>query len=247
MSAASQTQSETDKSIRRRLLLSRCKEEQPRLRTSIVSLATIYIISSLPRGEEKPQNPAREILGNHRRQSEQAGWSWGCISAVDYWGRRIFVADAHRHGRRFIVRADEKLVAFLELEISDSGRSSFVAASASYAISPARTSFGERQGKGKAPQGRRRRKREMIFSLFLVWLIINGLVGYGIGKQKGIALGSHATVPPAAIGTSIAHTAPATRAAETPTASPTDTPEPTKTPEETPTPKETPTPTPTPS
>jgi hypothetical protein len=90
-----------------------------------VSLATIYIISSLPRGEEKPQNPAREILGNHRRQSEQAGWSWGCISAVDYWGRRIFVADAHRDGRRFIVRADEKLVAFLELEISDSGRSSY--------------------------------------------------------------------------------------------------------------------------
>jgi hypothetical protein len=36
---------------------------------------------------------------------------------VDCDERTIFVADAHRgDGRRFIVRADEKLTAFLELE-----------------------------------------------------------------------------------------------------------------------------------
>jgi hypothetical protein len=36
---------------------------------------------------------------------------------VDSRGRPIFVADAHRgDGSRFIVRADEKLTAFLELE-----------------------------------------------------------------------------------------------------------------------------------
>jgi len=36
---------------------------------------------------------------------------------VDSNGRTIFVADAHRDdGQRFIVRADEKLTAFLELE-----------------------------------------------------------------------------------------------------------------------------------
>jgi hypothetical protein len=36
---------------------------------------------------------------------------------VDARGRTIFVADAHRDdGKRFIVRADEKLTAFLELE-----------------------------------------------------------------------------------------------------------------------------------
>ena len=46
----------------------------------------------------------------------KAGWSWGCVSAVDSRGRTIFVADAHRDGQRFIVRADEKLTAFLELE-----------------------------------------------------------------------------------------------------------------------------------
>jgi hypothetical protein len=36
---------------------------------------------------------------------------------VDARGRTIFVADAHRSdGKRFVVRADQKLTAFLELE-----------------------------------------------------------------------------------------------------------------------------------
>ena len=47
----------------------------------------------------------------------KAGWSWGCVATVDSHGRTIFVADAHRDdGKRFVVRADEKLTAFLELE-----------------------------------------------------------------------------------------------------------------------------------
>ena len=47
----------------------------------------------------------------------KAGWSWGRVSAVDSHGRTIFVADAHRgDGKCFVVRADEKLTAFLELE-----------------------------------------------------------------------------------------------------------------------------------
>ena len=47
----------------------------------------------------------------------ERGWSWGCVSAVDSNGRTIFVADAHRDdGKRFVVHADEKLTAFLELE-----------------------------------------------------------------------------------------------------------------------------------
>jgi hypothetical protein len=47
----------------------------------------------------------------------KTGWSWGCVSAVDLWGRTIWIVDAHRDGRRFIVRADEKLTAFMELEL----------------------------------------------------------------------------------------------------------------------------------
>jgi hypothetical protein len=47
----------------------------------------------------------------------KAGWSRGCVSAVDSSGRTIWIADAHRgDGKRFIVRADEKLTAFAELE-----------------------------------------------------------------------------------------------------------------------------------
>jgi len=35
---------------------------------------------------------------------------------LDSNGRTIWIADAHRDGKRFIVRADELLTAFLELE-----------------------------------------------------------------------------------------------------------------------------------
>jgi hypothetical protein len=47
----------------------------------------------------------------------KAGWSWGCVSAVHSEGRTIWIVDAHRDdGKRFIVRADEKLTAFVELK-----------------------------------------------------------------------------------------------------------------------------------
>jgi len=47
---------------------------------------------------------------------KKAGWSWGWVSAVDLRGRTIWIVDAHRgDGKRFVVRADEKLAAFLEL------------------------------------------------------------------------------------------------------------------------------------
>jgi hypothetical protein len=47
---------------------------------------------------------------------KKAGWSWGYVSALDPKGRTIWIADAHRDGKRFIVHADELLTAFLELE-----------------------------------------------------------------------------------------------------------------------------------
>ena len=47
----------------------------------------------------------------------------GWISAIDSNGRTISIADAHRDdGKRFIVRADELLTVFLELEIATSGQ-----------------------------------------------------------------------------------------------------------------------------
>jgi hypothetical protein len=47
----------------------------------------------------------------------KAGWSWGCVSAIDANGRTIWIVDAHLDaGKRFVVHADEKLTAFVELE-----------------------------------------------------------------------------------------------------------------------------------
>jgi hypothetical protein len=54
-----------------------------------------------------------EIIANRLKK---AGWSLGWVSAVDSQGRTIWIVDAHRDGKRFIVRADEKLKAFVELE-----------------------------------------------------------------------------------------------------------------------------------
>jgi hypothetical protein len=41
----------------------------------------------------------------------KAGWSWGCVSAVDSNGQTIWIVDAHHRddGKRFVVRADENL------------------------------------------------------------------------------------------------------------------------------------------
>jgi hypothetical protein len=54
-----------------------------------------------------------EIIAN---RLSRAGWSLGWVSAIDPHGRTIWIVDAHRDGKRFIVRADEKLTAFVELE-----------------------------------------------------------------------------------------------------------------------------------
>jgi hypothetical protein len=54
-----------------------------------------------------------EIIANNL---SKAGWSWGCVSAIDSSGRTTWLADAHCDGKRFVVHADEKLSAFLELE-----------------------------------------------------------------------------------------------------------------------------------
>jgi hypothetical protein len=44
---------------------------------------------------------------------------------VDSQGRTIWIVDAHRDdGKRFVVRADEKLTAFMELELAICGLSS---------------------------------------------------------------------------------------------------------------------------
>ena len=60
----------------------------------------------------EPSHGLEIIADNFSR----AAWSWGCVSAIDPNGRTIRIADAQRNGRRFVVHADEKLTAFVELE-----------------------------------------------------------------------------------------------------------------------------------
>jgi hypothetical protein len=82
-------------------------------------IAAVHITFSLPCGEQRRQNACRvkrywEIIADNL---SKAGWTWGCVSAVDSRGRTIVVADAYRcDGKRFVVRADERLTAFVELE-----------------------------------------------------------------------------------------------------------------------------------
>jgi hypothetical protein len=42
----------------------------------------------------------------------------GWVSAIDSQWRTIWIVDARRDGKRFVVRADEKLTAFMELEFA---------------------------------------------------------------------------------------------------------------------------------
>jgi len=53
------------------------------------------------------------IAGNLSKAEFSLGW----VSALDAHCRTIWITDAHRDdGKRYVVRADDKLTAFLELE-----------------------------------------------------------------------------------------------------------------------------------
>ena len=46
----------------------------------------------------------------------KAGFSLGWVSAIDFEGRTTWIVDAHGYGKRFVVRADERLTAFSRIE-----------------------------------------------------------------------------------------------------------------------------------
>ena len=73
-------------------------------------IAPIHITLSLLCREQKDRirrvKPWEIIADN----LSKAGWSWGCISAIDSNGRTIWIADAHRDdGKRLVVRGEENL------------------------------------------------------------------------------------------------------------------------------------------
>jgi hypothetical protein len=56
--------------------------------------------------KELPLGPKKRRA--NMTDASKAGWSWGCVAAIDSQGRTIWIADAHRDdGKRFVVRADE--------------------------------------------------------------------------------------------------------------------------------------------
>jgi hypothetical protein len=93
-----------------------------------IGMSIIEMITATPASELRrvlvpllpfvERNKSNCLAGNGKvaENLKKAGWSWGCVSAIDSNGRTIWITDAHRHGKRFIVRSDEKLTAFVELE-----------------------------------------------------------------------------------------------------------------------------------
>jgi len=57
-----------------------------------------------------------EAVGIIADNLSNAGWSLGWVSAIDSNGRTIWIVGAHGYGKRFIVRADDMLTAFVELQ-----------------------------------------------------------------------------------------------------------------------------------
>jgi hypothetical protein len=56
-----------------------------------------------------------EVLGDHSGSVRAEGWSYGIAEHFTKHGF-LFCVDAHRDGKRFIVKADDLLTAFLSLE-----------------------------------------------------------------------------------------------------------------------------------
>ena len=56
-----------------------------------------------------------EVMGDHSESVRAEGWSYGIAEHLTKHGL-LFCVDAHRDGKRFIVKADALLTAFLSLE-----------------------------------------------------------------------------------------------------------------------------------
>jgi hypothetical protein len=67
----------------------------------------------------------------------KTGWSLGWVAALNCEGRTIWIVDAHRgDGKRFVVHADEKLTAFIELVAASRSTGAAAAWDAASALTP---------------------------------------------------------------------------------------------------------------
>jgi hypothetical protein len=88
---------------------------QPRMSKVSFAPAVYYFVVAVWRAKEAQSGVKYwEIITENLKK---AGWSYGYVSTLDCKGRTIWIADAHRDdGKCYVVRVDEKLTAFLELE-----------------------------------------------------------------------------------------------------------------------------------
>jgi hypothetical protein len=100
--------------MRRITVLLGLRDRLPNTRASFTS---VFVATSLGKiqTEHRSFQPVKnwEVIADNL---SNAGWSWGCISPMDSYGRTIWIVDADGYGKRFVVRADEILTAFLEAE-----------------------------------------------------------------------------------------------------------------------------------
>jgi hypothetical protein len=74
---------------------------------------TLSLLSGEQKRHDAPHVKYWQIIADNL---SKAGFSLGWVSALDLEGQTIWIVDTHGYGKRFVVRADEKLTAFLELE-----------------------------------------------------------------------------------------------------------------------------------
>jgi hypothetical protein len=111
-----------------------------------------------------------EIIADNLKK---AGWSLGWVSALDCEGRTIWIADAHRDdGKRFVVRSDEELTAFFQLES---------AIRRNLAALAAKTSNGNHPSKGNGSH----KVEKPCFARFL-WNLVSQSPENDNEKQRGL-------------------------------------------------------------
>jgi hypothetical protein len=89
-------------------LISKRGAKRTKIQTLAANIARVSGAHHFGRFSAMPGWRSRGVL--RAKNYCEAGWSWGCVFAVDVTGRTIWIADAHRdNGKRFVVRADEKL------------------------------------------------------------------------------------------------------------------------------------------
>lgn len=78
-------------------------------RVDDILTAFLELESALPRKSQTSWKTIDENLS-------KAGWTRGCVVSMDAKGRDIFVVVAQRNGKRVLVRTDEQLAAYREIE-----------------------------------------------------------------------------------------------------------------------------------